>query len=109
LFAVIRKAKVLQDLALEITWKDGEVSVVSLHETVAKGGVFEPLGDPEMFAKVELGEGGRWLQWPSEVDICADDLWYQAHPNKDRRTRTDRGIVFYNAAKARFPAFHGGA
>jgi hypothetical protein len=79
LFAVIRKAKVLQDLALEITWEDGEVSVVSLHETVAKGGVFAPLGDPEMFAKVELGEGGRWLQWPSEVDICADDLWYQAH------------------------------
>ncbi len=80
MFAVIRKARALDNLALEITWEDGEVSVVSLRETVAKGGVFAPLRDPEQFAIVELGEGGRWVQWPGEVDIGADDLWYQAHP-----------------------------
>jgi uncharacterized protein DUF2442 len=74
LFAVIRKARALQDCAVEITWKDGAVSVVSLRETVAKGGVFAPLSDPETFVKVEVGEGGRWFQWPGEVDICADDL-----------------------------------
>jgi len=80
MFAVIRKARALDNLALEITWQDGEVSVVSLRETVAKGGVFAPLHDPKIFAKIELGKGGRWIQWLDEVDICADDLWYQAHP-----------------------------
>lgn len=80
MFAVIRKARALDDLALEITWEDGEVSVVSPRETVAQGGVFAPLREPELFARIELGEGGRWVQWPNEVDICADDLWYQAHP-----------------------------
>jgi hypothetical protein len=82
-FAVIQKVRALGDLSLEITWEDAEVSLVSLGETVAKGGVFAPLGDAEMFAKVEIGEGGRWLQWPGEVDICADDLWYQAHPDAE--------------------------
>ncbi len=81
MFAVIQKVKALGDLSLEITWEDAEVSLVSLGATVAKGGVFAPLGDPEMFAKVEIGEGGRWLQWPDDVDICTDDLWYQAHPD----------------------------
>jgi Protein of unknown function (DUF2442) len=80
-FAVIRKARALDNLSVEITWDDDEVSVVSLRETIAKGGVFAPLSDPEIFAKVELGDGGRWVQWPGEVDICADYLWYQAHPD----------------------------
>jgi hypothetical protein len=79
-FAVIRKAKALDDLRIEVTWEDGEISVLPLRETVAKGGLFQPLGNPELFAKVEVGDGGRWLEWPGEVDICADDLWYQAHP-----------------------------
>lgn len=81
--AVIQKVRVLGDLSLEITWEDAEVSVVPLRETVAKRGAFASLGDAEMFSKVDIGEGGRWLQWPGEVDICADDLWYQAHPDAE--------------------------
>ena len=80
MFAVIRAAKALPDLSVEITWECDEVSVVSLRETIAKGGVFAPLINPELFAQVEVGEGGRWLQWPGEVDICADAIWSQAHP-----------------------------
>jgi hypothetical protein len=30
---------------------------------------------------LKIGEGGRWLEWPGEIDICADALWYQAHPD----------------------------
>ncbi len=80
MFAVIRKAKALPDSSIEITWNDGEVSVVSMRETIEKGGVFAPLAEPEEFAKIKVGDGGRWVEWPGEVDICADDIWYQAHP-----------------------------
>ncbi len=80
MFAVIRKARALTDFSVEITWEDGEVSVIALRETITKGGVFASLSDPKAFAKVGVGEGGRWLEWPDEVDICADALWYQAHP-----------------------------
>ncbi|MGH7815181.1 MAG: DUF2442 domain-containing protein [Candidatus Binataceae bacterium] len=68
------------DLAVEVTWENGEVSVISMRETVGKGGVFGPLADPGLFGKVAVGEAGRWLEWPGGADICADDLWYQAHP-----------------------------
>jgi Protein of unknown function (DUF2442) len=80
LFAVVTKVRALEDLALEIIWEDGTASTVSLRETVAKGGVFASLSDPQIFGKVTIGEGGRWLQWPGDVDICADYLWYQSHP-----------------------------
>lgn len=29
---------------------------------------------------VRGSDDGRWLEWSGEVDICADDIWYQAHP-----------------------------
>jgi hypothetical protein len=79
--AVIREAKPLTDFSVEITWEEGEVSMLSLHETVAKSGVFASLSDPKIFGQLKIGEGGRWLEWPGEVDICADALWYQAHPD----------------------------
>jgi hypothetical protein len=41
--AVIGEAKPLPDFSVEITWEDGEISVLSLHETVTKGGVFASL------------------------------------------------------------------
>lgn len=80
MLAVIREARPLADFVVEITWEDGEVSVLSLHKTVIKGGIFASLSDPTIFGQLKIGEGGRWLEWPGEVDICADDLWYQAHP-----------------------------
>ena len=80
MFAVIREAKPLTGLLVEITWEEGEVSVLLLHEIVAKGGVFSPLSDPKIFNQLKIGEDGRWLEWPGEVDICADALWNQAHP-----------------------------
>ena len=81
MLAIIREARPLTDFSVRITWDEGEVSVLSLRETVAKGGVFAPLRDPEVFRQFKIGEGGRWLEWPGEVDICADALWYQAHPD----------------------------
>jgi hypothetical protein len=26
-----------------------------------------------------VGEGGRYIEWPGELDFCADALWLQEH------------------------------
>ena len=62
-----------------LTWANGEATVSSFRHLVGKG-VFTALVDPAFFAKVRVGEGGRTLEWPGELDFCADALWFKAHP-----------------------------
>ena len=60
-----------------------KIELVDLSAMLAQGGVFEPLGDPAVFAAVELGSGGRTILWhvgKDVVDLDADALWLMAHP-----------------------------
>jgi hypothetical protein len=77
---IIRSARSLPDFAVEIEWEEGSVSVISFLETIAKGGVFAPLADPDFFRKVTVAEEGDCISWPGELDFGADSLWYRAHP-----------------------------
>ena len=36
--------------------------------------------DPAVFTQVHVGERGRSLEWPGEIDFCADALWFEIHP-----------------------------
>jgi len=27
-----------------------------------------------------VGERGRSLEWPGDIDFCADALWFETHP-----------------------------
>jgi hypothetical protein len=62
-----------------ITWANGEKTVNDFGQLVGKG-VFASFADPRFFAQVRVGEGGRSLEWPGELDFCADALWFKAHP-----------------------------
>lgn len=62
-----------------IIWANGGTTVSSFGHLVGKG-VFASFHDPEFFARVRVGEGGRSLEWPGELDFCADALWFEAHP-----------------------------
>jgi hypothetical protein len=44
---------------------------------VERGGVFAKLADPRFFAQAAVGERGRYIEWPGELDFCADALWEQ--------------------------------
>jgi len=48
---------------------------------VRPGGVFAPLADPAFFAQASLDERGRAVQWPGELEFCADALRQQAREN----------------------------
>jgi len=60
--------------ALDLTFADGTLARVELGPQIAKGGVFSALKDPAVFSGVAIGEGGRFLEWPGGVDLCADAL-----------------------------------
>ncbi len=62
-----------------LTWANGEQTVSSFAHLIGKR-VFAALGDPVFFARVRIGEAGRSLEWPGELDFCADALWFEAHP-----------------------------
>ena len=62
-----------------LTWGNGERTVSSFRHLVGKG-VFTAFSDPAFFARAAVGEGGRSLEWPGDLDFCADALWLEAHP-----------------------------
>ena len=77
---VIRQVRARPDFSVEILWQDGETSVVSFRDTIAKAAKFAQLGDWDFFARVEVGEDGDSILWPGELDFGADSFWYRAHP-----------------------------
>lgn len=65
--------------AVALTWANGARTTASFRDLVGKG-VFEPLADPAFFGQARVGERGRSLEWPNEIEFCADALWIESHP-----------------------------
>jgi len=62
-----------------LTWANGETTVHGFRRKIGRG-VFAAFADPAFFGQVRVGERGRSLEWPGEIDLCADALWFEAHP-----------------------------
>ena len=63
------------DYTLRLTYAGGAVMVVDFKPIIAQGGVFAQLSDPNYFSQASIGERGRFIQWPDDLDFCADALW----------------------------------
>jgi hypothetical protein len=79
MFHTIRSVTPEADYKLCLTYADGETVVVDFTPVIQRGGVFARLGDPTFFSQVSIGERGRYIQWPGELDFCADALWLEGH------------------------------
>jgi hypothetical protein len=74
-----------------VTWANGATTINRFDHLIGKG-VFAAFADPAFFAQVSLGERGRSLEWPGEIDLCADALWFETHPaDAPRETRRATG------------------
>jgi len=71
----IEKVEVSGPQRLRLMFADGSVKESDFAPLIAKGGVWASLASAEEFARVKIGEGGRYLEWPCGVDACADALW----------------------------------
>jgi hypothetical protein len=63
------------DWKLEVAFSDGTHGTVSLKDSLF-GPVFEPLKNPDLFARVTIDEFGV-ICWPNGADLAPDALYEQ--------------------------------
>lgn len=62
--------------SVRLTWSNETVVDLDL-SAVLGGRAFAALRDPAEFAKVEIGDWGHSLAWPSGAEMGADMLWLE--------------------------------
>lgn len=72
----IISAQPLSGHKLKLRFADGVKGVINLADEVGKG-VFAAWRDPHHFASVKIVHNGRALEWPGEIDLCADALYLE--------------------------------
>lgn len=76
----IVKVAVLSGYRLDVEFEDGVKGVVSLENDLF-GPVFEPLKDPQFFAKVAVDEFGA-ICWPNGADLAPDAIYDELKSGK---------------------------
>ncbi len=91
---------------LRLGWSDGTRAEIDLGAWL-KDPAFASLRDPAVFARVELGEWGHSLVWPSGAEAGAESLWLEtlsATGHADARAflewRLRHGLSLSKAAEA---------
>jgi len=98
------KAKAPASLALR--WSDGTRAEIDL-TPVLRERAFRTLRDADSFAKVQVGEWGHSIVWPSGAELSAETLWLEtlsATGHEDTRAflewRLKHGLSLSKAAEA---------
>lgn len=73
----IDHVRILPNQHVLLHYSGGEETVVDFRPLIERGGVFAALADAEFFAQVKIGEHGRYIEWPGNLDFCADALLQQ--------------------------------
>jgi hypothetical protein len=60
---------------LRVVFADEGAQVLDLSDLLEVGGAFAAWRDPAFFALVRVAAGGRSLEWPGGLELCADALW----------------------------------
>lgn len=76
----IRQASVRPNYKVRLRYSDGKTVVVDFSPLIKKGGVFKALSNPKVFARVSIGDRGRFIEWPGHIDFCADALRHKGSP-----------------------------
>ena len=67
-------AKVLGEHRLELEFSDGTTKAVDL-KPLLTGRMFEPMTDPEYFARVSVDPISGTIVWPNGADIAPEALY----------------------------------
>jgi hypothetical protein len=88
MFPTIDSITVHPNQQLLLHYAGGVEALVDFKSVIERGGVFASLAEPQFFAQVKVGERGRFIEWPGELDFCADALW-----NEGRRVSHCEGKI----------------
>ena len=72
---------------LRLTFDDGTVGEVDLAGREWRG-VFEPLRDPDYFARVAVDAEAGTVTWPNGADMAPEPLYAEARQNLSRTAGT---------------------
>jgi len=64
----------IENFKLVLEYSDGISVVADFIPIIQQGKIFQPLQDPNFFAKVSLDKTGRYIYWEDEIEFCADAL-----------------------------------
>jgi hypothetical protein len=65
-----------------IVFTDGMEGVIDMSGSVGRG-VFAPLSDPHVFARVYVGDHGQ-IAWSEEMEVCPDAAYREAVRRRSR-------------------------
>lgn len=102
----IADVRAIGPASLHLVWSDGKNADLDLG-AVLEDRAFAALRHPDEFAKVEIGDWGHSLAWPSGAELSADKLWLEtlsATGHDDARAflewRLRHGLSLSKAAEA---------
>ena len=102
----IESVKATGPAQLRLRWSDGAAAELDLSDWLEQP-AFAALRDPAEFARVEIGDWGHSLEWPSGAEAGADSLWLEtlsALRRADARAflewRLKHGLSLSKAAEA---------
>jgi hypothetical protein len=76
----ITGVEVIGEYRLRLTFEDGTVGDVDFAGHLWSG-VFEPLRDPEYFARVAVDREAGTIAWPDGLDMAPEPLYAEARAN----------------------------
>ena len=76
----ITEVEVIGEYRLRLTFEDGTVGDVDFAGR-AWAGVFEPLRDPNYFARVIVDREAGTIAWPEGLDMAPEPLYAEARAN----------------------------
>ncbi len=71
---------------LGLTYDESETVTVDFTPVIKRGNIFKLFAEDDFFSQVKIGKDGRFIEWPNNIDFCADALWLAGH-DKDFFTR----------------------
>jgi hypothetical protein len=77
-FKIITNVEPLSNFIVKIIFADEKVIFFDLKPFFHQGSVFLPLNDISLFNQVKISRNGRSLEFPFNLDFCADSLWLKA-------------------------------
>jgi hypothetical protein len=73
----ITKIQVLSAYKIGLTFSNGKSVQIDFSKKIELNTATSPLADAAFFKRVKITRGGRAIEWPGEIDFCADALWLE--------------------------------
>lgn len=87
-FHAITAVSAHDNYKLRLVYSDGTHITIDFKPVIDQGGVFKALADSQFFSQVVVKGEGRYIEWPGDIDFCADALRLQGDLHNQTESST---------------------